>query len=244
MSADATYLQQAKNSYRFICDAFIKDEQLKRNYKNGQTTITAYLEDYALVINSFINFFEVSAEEEALIKAAKLTTYVLKNFYDSSEKLFFFTDENGEQLIARKKELFDNVIPSSNAVMAENLHWLGILVQNNEWLSISDAMVHQLKDVLPNEPKYLSKWLQVYMLKAYHTYEIVIAGEEAHTLQQTIWKKGLPNCMVLSKPNNATLAIFKHKEAITEKSTIYVCQAHACRQPVLTIEEAIAQIKL
>jgi len=244
MNPTKDYSDQANASFEFITNKFMKNNQLFRNHKNGKSSITAYLEDYALIIQALIKYFEISSDEKALTKAEALCSYVIENFYDDSESLFYYTDKQGDSLIARKKELFDNVIPSSNAVMAENLHWLGILIQKSDWLALSDKMVHQLKDILPNEPKYLSKWLQVYSLKAYNSYEVVLTGKKAHQMQKELWQKAVANTLFLVNPERSKLEIFNHKPEISDKTTVYVCQKHACQQPVFTIDDTLAQINL
>jgi len=244
MDGQKIYLDQATQSYRFIMNAFFINGSLLRNHKNGKSTITAYLEDYALVIQALISYFEISSDDQALKIAEELTEYTFTNFYDKAENLFYYTDVAGETLIARKKEVFDNVIPSSNAVMAHNLHWLALLTNNSDWMQLSDKMVHQLKDMMPGEPQYLSKWLQTYCLKAYQAHEIVICGEDAAQMQLQLWKNDIANAFVLIKNNESEQTIFKGKEAISGKTTIYVCKQQACRQPVFSIKDALKQIEL
>ena len=82
------------------------------------------------MINTFLKLYEVTFKEEWIQKATLLTDNVINQFYDHKEELFFFTPNNGEKLIARKKEIFDNVIPSSNAMMADALRKLSMLTDN------------------------------------------------------------------------------------------------------------------
>ena len=77
------------------------------------------------MIEAYIGLYEATFAESWLREAETLMTYVLANFFDPAEQQFFYTDASAEPLIARKKELFDNVIPGSNSVMANNLLRLG-----------------------------------------------------------------------------------------------------------------------
>ena len=122
------FLNLALKNARFVKDNFLKNDFLSHSYKNGHTKIQGFLEDYASVIDAYTNLYQATFEENWLHLAEKLTLYVCQNFYDEKEQLFYFTDKSAEELIARKKEIFDNVIPSSNSMMARNLYTLGFLL--------------------------------------------------------------------------------------------------------------------
>ncbi|MDO1499227.1 hypothetical protein Q2T40_02895 [Winogradskyella maritima] len=51
-------------------------------------------------------------------KSVELTKIVIENFTDPKTGLFYFTAINGESLIRNTIEVADNVIPSSNSIMA------------------------------------------------------------------------------------------------------------------------------
>src|SRR5690554_3443806 len=57
-------------------------------------------------------------------------------FMMSSLKMFFFTDKDTE-LLTRKLEVNDNVIPASNSVMAHNLFKLGKLYHSDKYVQMS-----------------------------------------------------------------------------------------------------------
>lgn len=238
------YLNLARKSYEFMVSKLLKGNKLYRNYKNGKATIDAYLEDYALTIQAFISYTEISGNLDALRKAEELTDYTLANFFDDSEKLFFYTDEQSEKLIARKKELFDNVIPASNSVMVENLHWLGILSGNATYLEKSDEMFHQVQHFIAKEPRYMSNWASAATLKVFNTYDVIIIGPEAKSMQQQLWAEYHPNCVILAKEEATDSAVvFKGKELLNQQTTIFVCQKNACQNPVHTVGEAIEQLQ-
>lgn len=238
------YLNLARKNYGFIVSKLLKGNKLFRNYKNGKATIDAYLEDYAPTIQAFISYSEISGNLDALHKAEELTDYTLENFFDDSEKLFFYTDVQSEKLIARKKELFDNVIPASNSVMMENLHWLGILSGKSKYLEISDEMFQQVQHFISKEPRYMSNWASAATLKIFNTYDVVIVGPEAKSMQQQLWAEYNPNCIILAKEEATESAVvFKGKELLNQQTTIFVCQKNACQKPVHTVGEAIEQLQ-
>lgn len=126
---EADYLELALANASFIKNKLINNNVLFRNYKEGKASQEGFLEDYAWVIDAFISLYQATFDEQWLTLSKELTEHVVMHFYDEEENLFYFTSDNAEKLIARKKEIFDNVIPASNSVMAQNMHKLGILLE-------------------------------------------------------------------------------------------------------------------
>ena len=98
-----------------------KDGGLNHSYKKGRSTINAYLEDYAFIIDSFLKLYEATFDVRWLNEADALMAYSIEHFFDDESGMFFFTSDEDPALIARKMEVNDNVIPASNSVMANNL---------------------------------------------------------------------------------------------------------------------------
>ncbi|WMN07001.1 thioredoxin domain-containing protein [Marivirga arenosa] len=238
---DEKYKAIALDNFVFLSEFVWDGTVLYRSFKNDQAKIKAYLEDYALTIQALISLFEITSDLKVLNFAEMLANYTIENFYDEKEKLFFYTDKNSETLIARKKEIFDNVIPSSNSIMIQNLHWLGILKGNSAFTDISNEMLKQTQHLIAREPKFLSNWASAFILKSYPSYDVVIVGKDAKKIQRELWQHYLPNafCMAIEEENNDEL-VWKGKEIINTKTSIYVCENNACQYPVFTAEDAIA----
>ncbi len=241
---DEKYKAIAQDNFVFLSEFVWNGNHLFRSFKNDQVKIKAYLEDYALSIQASLSLFEITTDSKALDFAETLANYTIQNFYDEKEKLFFYTDKSSEELIARKKEIFDNVIPSSNSVMIENLHWLGILKGDSRFTEISENMLKQIQHLLPREPKFLANYASAYTLKAYRSYDIVIVGKKAKKFQKELWSHYLPNTFIMAIPEESDeQMIWKGKEIINTKTTIYVCENNACQQPVYSVEDALVQLE-
>lgn len=240
---DEKYKAIALDNFIFLNEFVWDGNHLYRSFKNDQAKIKGYLEDYALTIQACLTLFEITSNPKALNFAEKLAHYTLTNFYDEKEQLFYYTDRTSEELIARKKEIFDNVIPSSNSVMIENLHWLGILKGNAEFTKISEDMLKQIQHLLGREPKFLANYASAYNLKSYKSYDVVIVGSDAKKFQKELWSHYLPNAfiMAIEEENNDEL-VWKEKEIINTKTSIYVCENNACQRPVYTVMDALAQM--
>lgn len=238
------YLNTALKNAEFISKNSIqKDGSLNRNYKNGKSSINAFLDDYATVIDAFIALYEVTFDIEWLDKSQSLMDHVQKHFYNSTDKMFFYTSDLDPALIARKMELSDNVIPASNSMMARNLYKLGTI-------SYDEAMVKQAKQMLANmstqvidskQPSYYSNWCQLMASMVKPPYEVAVLGEEAVLKSRSLQQNYLPNAFFLGGKEEGKLELLKDKLQ-TDRTMIYVCQNKVCKMPVEDTDKAVELI--
>ncbi|MBP6387218.1 MAG: thioredoxin domain-containing protein, partial [Pseudarcicella sp.] len=148
------FIEIATKNADFIVEKLYSKPTLFHTYKNGKAKILGFLDDYAHVIKAFIKLYQATFEEKYLEIAEQMSNYVLENFYDYDEQMFFYTDKNAEKLIARKKEIFDNVIPASNSVMAHNLYILGKILDRNDFENLALSMLGKIKKLIVTNPDY------------------------------------------------------------------------------------------
>lgn len=231
-----------KNAHFIKARVTRSDNGLYRTYKGGKAALHGYLEDYASIISAFKALYEVTFDEQWLEVAGTLTQYTLDHFYDEKEALFFFTDNSSEKLIARKKEIFDNVIPSSNALMAANLFELGIMLDNSQWQQIAKNMVEKVKNLIVNEPRFMNTWAEVLLKMAIPPAEIAIIGPEAMQMRLELGQVPYFNTLFSGTTTSSQLPLLENRTTLNDKTTIYVCYNKACRLPVNSTEEAIKQL--
>ena len=237
------FLTLAKANANFLVSEMKDGPGLYRSYKNGDAQIDAYLEDYAFVIDGLIALYQVTFEEKWIDKAHELTDYVIEHFYDETEGFFFYTDDRSEKLIARKKEVFDNVIPASNSQMAVNLHYLGIIFDREDLKSKAIEMMSKMAQVMQDEPGYLSNWAILYSYLASPTAEISIVGEDIDAITREFVKRYLPNKVIMGTTEKSDLPLVKGKTTRNGETTIYVCYDKTCKLPVTSVESAYEQIR-
>ncbi len=242
----ATGYEKAKklalDNAHFIKKHLINGSKLFRNHKNGISTIDAYLEDYCWVIDAFIRLYEITFDDEWINLAQSLLTETLDNFLDKSDDFFHFTSQEGELLIARKKELFDNVIPASNSGMAMNLWKLGKYLDQPEYQKIANKMLTSMSDLIRKEPEYLSHWACGLMDLVWPTAEVVIADNDKD-VQSTIQKHYLPNTLFISAGSANVIPLAQQKIMLDAQPTYYVCFNKTCKLPVFDVNSAIEQIE-
>ena len=240
---DESFLDLALSAADFLSRNLMEEGVLYRSFKETRSKTEGFLDDYAFVIQAYIDIYEATFDENWLGRAEYLSLRVLDLFFDPDEKLFFYTSEEAEALITRQKEVFDNVIPSSNSQMAMNLIRLGVMLDKDEYYATGKAMVETLSPLISQQPSHMSNWLQAAFLINRKLREVVIVGEEVATLRKEFSRNFLPDCVFLGTENFSELSLLKGRTGNSRGTTIYVCLDHTCQLPVKTVEEAMAQIK-
>lgn len=239
---DEKFLKLAEQNINFINDHMINEGVLQRSYKENGTRIDAFLEDYAVYIQALIKLYEVTFNEQYLSQAKEQMDYVIKHFYDNNEDMFFYTSAASEQLIARKKEIFDNVIPSSNSIMGINLHFLSLYYDDANYKTMAEKMLRRISDLIADEPVYLSNWAILYYYMSIPTAEVIVVGDDYKSYQKELFKYYHSNMIMMGSSKGGDLPLMQNRIAVDGKTTIYVCFNKTCKLPVHKVEEAAEQI--
>ena len=240
---DLDFISLAKKNIDFLLNNIeTKNGGIYRNYKNGKATINAFLDDYAFLINVLINYYQVSFDKSYLDKADSLNRYVEQHFFDKTSRMFFYTDDQYSNLIARKMEVSDNVIPSSNSEMAKNLLLLSLYFENNKYEDQSVQMVKNVSNDTQKNTGYYSNWAQVMALQIQPPYEVAIVGNDWQQKLSALQKNYLPNSIYLGGGHDENLPLLENK-LIKDKTMIYVCENKTCQRPVESASEALKQLK-
>ena len=240
-TGDDDYLDLALKNANFIKKNFIKDDfRMDRNYKNGKSTINAFLDDYALVAYAYHALYEATLDESWLSLSKHLVDYTLKHFNNEETQMFNYTSDLDPPLIARKTENNDNVIPGSNSMMARNLYRIGSMYYDQDYMKKGTQMLKNLYNEISETtaPDFYSNWLQLYYDKTNPPYEVAIIGDNASTLRSQLSKSYLGNAMILGGKDEGSLPLLKNKLQEGE-TTIYVCQNKTCKLPVYSAVDAI-----
>mgnify|MGYP001216635984 FL=1 len=236
------FLNAANSCAEFILENMIKsDGGLYHSHKDGTSKINGYLEDYSAVIQAFLNLYENTLNEKWLNTADGLMKYTYDNFYNTETNMFFFTSKLDDKLISRTVEFRDNVIPSSNSIMANNLFKLSHYYDSSKYLNTSLSMVKNISDQIEVYPNGFSNWMNLMLNLNKNFYEIAIVGDNAIKKINELNKNYLPNKIVVGSFGDNSLPLLKNRY-IEGETMIYVCVKKACKMPVKTIKEALKLI--
>lgn len=208
-------------------------------YKQGMAAIPAFLDDYACLIEAYIQLQEITGNGAYLKKALELTKWVLVNFSDDETGYFFFTHEKQEDVIVRKKEVYDGAVPSGNSVMATNLLYLGITFDIDEWKQRSAGACRGLNAAILKCPGSFGIWATLLNALSYEMYEIVLSGEKKEGKHVEFLAEFVPNRIFqLTSINHADFPLLG-KKPVTGLSQFFLCRHYSCQQPVTEVNELL-----
>ncbi|OPY50307.1 MAG: hypothetical protein A4E49_02782 [Methanosaeta sp. PtaU1.Bin112] len=117
----AEYGRAAIKAADFILQEMMTaDGRLLHRYRNG-AGIAGNLDDYAFLIWGLLDLYETVFDARYLKSALKLNDAMLEHFWDRDQGGLFFSADDAEGLLLRKKEYYDGAIPSGNSIAMHNL---------------------------------------------------------------------------------------------------------------------------
>lgn len=238
------FLDAAIKNALFISSKQLNDDgSLSHSYKEGKSTINGYLEDYSTVIDAFISLYEATLNERWLSTAKQLADYSFDHFFETEKSMFFFTSDEDTDLITRKMEIEDNVIPASNSIMANNLFRLSHYYSNSYYLKTSKQMLHNIQERIPQYGAGYSNWLNLMCNFTGNYYEIAISGKDSKEKLLEINKNYIPNKLIAGSLKESTIPLMEGR--FNEGETlIYICVDRACQLPEGDVKKALEQIKI
>ncbi|MCB0764504.1 MAG: thioredoxin domain-containing protein, partial [Flavobacteriales bacterium] len=208
---------------------------------SGKASINGYLEDYSFTMEALIALYGITFDERWLHEARALADHAIRHFMDEDSGTFHFTSDLDPALIARPKEMHDNVIPASNSSMAKALFHLGQLFDDERYMVLSDGLLRAAVPGMEALPSGHSNWAQLLLAHAFPYHEIAITGSEALDLRARFADHYLPNRRFLGCTTTSELPLLKGKTS--HGNTIFVCMEKTCRLPVTTVEQALEQLQ-
>ncbi len=232
------YITTAEKCIHKIIEVALDENlNLYRIIKNGQSKISAFLEDYSYLIDALIELYQVTGNEYYIDLAKKLTEKTETDFYDGDAGLFYFISKKGEQLIVKKFDTTDDVMPCANAVMATNLFKLGHYYANMDWISLPQEMLKKLNPQFLKFPTGYAHWLQLQLMVEKGLVQWVYTGKPQELkLKDYI----LPGVVFAYANAGSKLPLVLDKATSGNEEKHYICKGNTCLAPVNSVEEAIA----
>jgi len=176
------YLQAAKS-----CAVFLEEHLFARDGQSNlrvirtppgaeSNPIGGFLEDYASLGLGFLALHQSTLEDNYLSLAENLAFSILALFGDPNVPGFFQTASDAEQLIARRKEVMDNVIPSGNVMAHQLLYRLGKVLDRPEWQTLAQSWLLSLGDGPADYPVGFGGALQLMQELLTPAIELTVAG--------------------------------------------------------------------
>jgi uncharacterized protein YyaL (SSP411 family) len=230
--ARADLVEEGRALAEFLLGPLSDDAgRLHRSRRAGRSGGTGYLDDYATVAHGLYELHVATGELRWLEETRRLAMLAVDLFGDDTRGGFFLAPTDGEQLVARKKDLFDHPIPSGNSMLAYVLLRLARIYGDDELERRAVGVLRLLGDGLGRGPTEFAWALNALDLYLATPREIAIVGPASSEVARAALEPFDPNAVVAFGPAE-DVPLLEGKSRIDGKPAVYVCERFACRSPV------------
>jgi len=209
------------------------------SFKEGKARFPAFLDDYAFLISALIQLQEVTGDANYLLKAKDICSYVISYFGNKSGGLFYFTHIDQNDVIIRKKEMYDGALPSGNSVMAHNLYCLGTVFDEPEWKLLAIKNCEEMSGMIFSYPGSFANWATLLQGMTYGMNEVVITGLEPGEIRKDFLSRFVPFRVFQSAGSSNDLFPLLRNKPISDPPLIFLCRDYSCQTPVKEVDELI-----
>lgn len=152
---EPSYLELATTAAKFILDHQFVDGRFHRLNYEGEATVLAQSEDYALFIKALLDLQQADLENADWLEKAIALQDEFNDFLWSVELGGYFntSSDNSQDLIIRERSFADNATPSANGVAIANLVRLSLLTDNLHYLDLAESGLKAFKGVMNESPQ-------------------------------------------------------------------------------------------
>jgi uncharacterized protein YyaL (SSP411 family) len=204
--------------------------------------IPGLLEDYAGVAWGLTLAYEATHERRYLDEARRLVDEILARFRDEENGGFYDTPSDGEQLITRPKDLFDNATPGGTSVACEVLLRHALLFANEEYQRVATEALEAVWPLAERYPSGFGFLLGVAEWRAGQPKEIAITGHDIAALKRVVGETFLPHRVLVAGSSSADLPLMENRPQ--DRVLAYVCIGYACKEPVSDAEALRAALAI
>ena len=238
---EPSWVVAAAAAFDAIAEGLLKDGRVGRYLKDGRPASDApgFLDDQAYVGNAALDLYEATGEPRFAEAATSIARAMTDHHWDRAEGGFFFAPDDGEALIARTKDAFDQAIPSAASMAALLCQRLGALVDP----ALAEAGQRQLELVATaaiENPFGMGQAVLGIDRLVRGSVDIVVVGPrgEAEALVAAAYRVYLPSRTIAwidpVDPRSVAVAkaLAEGKEGRPGEAVAYVCRGRACSAPV------------
>ena len=208
---------------------------------NGTPKAPAFLDDYANLIQAYIQLQEITGNSSYLIQAKKWMDYVLLHFIDEEGLYFYYIASYQKDVMIRKKESYDGAQPSGNALICSGLHYLGHVFDRSNWTLHAEKMMHSMRPALLQYPSSFGNWAQTFYQMSTGMTELVGVGPTVHESLPAFNAVFLPNAIrITSQVEDDRIPLLKDKKGIDNQ--YFICKNKTCSAPMPRVDLILANI--
>jgi len=235
------YLAAAHKAADFLRAHLMNSDGLLRSWREGPSAIPGFAEDYAFVIQGFLDLYEADFRLEDLEQAISLQGQQDTAFWDEIGGSYFSSRDGDKLLPVRMKEDYDGAEPSSNSVSALNLIRLSRLLHNDAFSTKARRILASHAATLTQNPTTVPQMLVAWDLANRAPSQAIVVGSrtDAEKLLRTMQESFRPDAATILLDSKEATAFFSKNapevgtmSMLNGEATLYLCENFSCQKPV------------
>ncbi|NJO44066.1 MAG: thioredoxin domain-containing protein [Cyanobacteria bacterium CRU_2_1] len=228
------YLSLAAKAAQFILDhQWINDRLHRLNY-DGQPTVLAQSEDYALFIKALLDLNQASGSHDQQsgnqaqfwLERAISVQEEFDNFLWSIEMGGYYNTDATADLVVRERSFEDNATPSANGIAISNLVRLTLLTDDLSYLDQAEHALQSFSTIMGQSPQACPSLFAA--LDWFRNPTLLCTSADQVTQLSTQY---LPTL------------VYRIESNFPEGAVGLVCQGLSCKAPALTLEQMNEQLR-
>jgi hypothetical protein len=235
------YLQAAERAASFVLRHLRSPNgRLLRSYRQGQSQIDAFLEDYAYLAEGLLDLYEAGGVTESLHTALALAERGAEDFVTEGGALASTSREH-EGLLLRPRDGHDGATPSANATMAHVLARLSYLFDRGDLRHAAWRAIEAYGENMATHPRAFPKALMTLDLLLDGPVELCfVAGDEEREhdrlMREVAWvylpRRVIAHARGPSSSGAPEVPLLAGKLSSSGRPTLHVCSAGSCHPPI------------
>ena len=245
---DRDYLEAAEKGALFVMNHLrSKEGRLLRRFRSGEAAFPGFVDDYAFFVWGLIELYEAGFRIDFLREAIAVNDAMLDLFWDEERGGLFFTGSDGEELIARKKEIYDGAIPSGNSIAVKNLLRLAKITGDVQLKERADELIRSFLWIVERDAHAYTQFLEALDFLKGPSVEIVITGDPESPITkdmvEAVQRIFIPNAVLIHALNDGdwkelskVSPFLSNMDTAGDKPAAYICEGYTCRAPVYDVD--------
>jgi uncharacterized protein YyaL (SSP411 family) len=249
---EPAWVSAAVAAFDAIERGLVREGRVGRYLKDGEPASDrpGFLDDQAYLGNAALDLYEATGEPRFVASARAIAGATVEHHADRVDGGFYFAPDDGDALIARTKDVFDQAIPSGSAMAALLCLRLGALVDP----ALARPGERQLEAVaasaLENPFGMAQAVLGIDRLARGSTEVVVVGTREAtRPLVDAVYRVYVPHRVLAvvdpGDPLSAEAArqVAEGRPSVGGKAVAYVCRDRTCSAPVDGVEALVELLR-
>jgi uncharacterized protein YyaL (SSP411 family) len=209
--------------------------RLLRTFNRGRAKLSAYLEDYAFLLEAYLILYEATFDTRWFTRAVSLADVLLERFYDSERGGFFSVSDDHTGLIARRKDLEDAPIPSGGSAACFGLLRLARLTGSSRYEDAAVSLIRLLHTIAPEHPLAFGHLLRAVDFHLGPVREVALAGDDVSAFARVVREAFLP--YVVLAGGSGDVPLLEGRVPVDGMAAAYVCEHFTCQLPLKSHED-------